>query len=114
MGFAVFGIAVGRWIGEVEPENVDFSVIGEKFADLIAHILRIAFHVASPVHFSAFFFAEVPVRTFAVVKDEILMVPVEERVVETDAEPLRTESVHHFPQKIASAFCTGDFVIGVL
>ena len=40
-------------VGKVEPENVDFSVIGQKLCDLVAHILGIFLHVTALILFKS-------------------------------------------------------------
>ena len=47
------------------------------------------------------------------VHSEIRMVPVDQRIVETDFESLRTECIDHFPQQITSAFRIRNLVIGI-
>ena len=80
-------------VGKVEPENVDFSVIGQKLRDLVAHILRILFHVAALILFKG---VRIIPAGMVQVNGKIGMVPVNQRVVETDVQSFCTEGVHVF------------------
>ena len=86
-------------VGEVEPEDVDLSVLRQELGHLVAHELRVLADVALPVQVR---------RVLAVAQgvedvDRVLrVVPVLERVVEADAEPLGAEGVDDRAEQVAA------------
>ena len=97
-------------IGEVKPEHVDLPVVGQKFGHLVAHVFRIAAHVAALVEL--LMIDLIPER-MKHVNGEIGMVPVNQRVVEADPQSLGPERIHDFAQQIASGRRIGNLVIGI-
>ena len=110
-GFPVIAtLAVFAGIGEVKPDDVNFAVSGQKFRDLIPHILGITLHGAALVEFFPVRMIDIGVTA---VNDKVRVMPVQKRVVEADLQAFRSESIHHFPEQIFAAGSVGNFVIGV-
>ena len=106
----VFALQTGVRIGEVEPQNIDLSVVRQELLHLISHVLRVAAHVAALV---LLFGVGIVPAGMEGIDGEIGMVPVDEGVVKADMQPLRPEGVDKFPHKIPSGLGVGAFVIGV-
>ena len=96
---------------EVEPDDVDLAVVGQQFANLVLHVLPVDRHVAPRVELLVVGRVGRALRVVAV--DRVgRMVPVEERVVEPDAQPLRAERVHPRLQEVALRGRVGRLVVG--
>ncbi len=81
-----------RGIGEVEPQDVYLATLGEQLAHLTMEVGDILGLIALLVQLGAL---GVVAHRVEVVNDELRMVPVDERVVEADAEAPGAERLHH-------------------
>ena len=100
-------------VGEVEPEDVDLPVLREQLRHLVAHVLGVLADVALLVHLRDFRGGAVAQRMLRVDR-ELRMVPVEERVVEADAQALGAEGVDDLAQQVALRGRVRRLVVGEL
>ena len=96
-------------VAEIAPQDVDASEVGEQLPHLAVQVLDVPALVALLVE-------PCPLRMVAqrvhVVDHEFGMVPVDDRVVEADAQAAGAERVHHRPDQVASGGRVGGLVVG--
>ena len=97
-------------VGEIKPQDVDFSVIGQKLCNLIAHILCVLLHVAALALLEGI---RIIPAGMVHVDGKLRMMPVDQGIVESDTEPLRPEGVHIFTHQIPAAGSIGGLVIRI-
>ena len=92
-------------IGIIEPENVDPAVIRDQLLDLSVHIGKVAVKVDLLILIGGI---AAHGMIAVVVFWEIRVMPVDQGVVQTHAQPFGSHCVHKFPHKIAPAggICT--------
>ena len=98
-------------IGEIEPENINFSVIGKQLSHLIAHILGVDAHVPALIELLGIGIIAAGMEH---VDGEMGMVPVNQGIVKANLQALSPECVHVFPHQIPARGGVGAFVIGEL
>lgn len=86
-------------VGEVEEEVVDGPVVAEEFADLGLEVGAVLGHRAFGMRLPGI---GVVASGVVEVVGEVRMVPVEERVVEADFQPLLAQGVDPFAHEVAS------------
>ena len=97
-------------IREVEPQDVDLAVVGQKFRHLIAHVLGILVHVTALAELLCIL---VVAARMMPVNREFRMVPVDQRIIEADLQALGAEGIHVFLHKVAAGGRVGALVIGI-
>ena len=96
--FPLFRIfAAGTGVGEVKPHHVDLTVIGQQFPHLIAHIFAIFVLIAGLVEFIPILIAQ----RVVVVDGELVVVPVQQRVIKTGADAFGAERIQSFADIVA-------------
>ena len=98
-------------VGKIEPQNVDLAVVGQKLCDLIAHILRIAAHIAALILLIG---VRVVPAGMEHINGKVRVMPVDQRIIKAYVQPLGPESVHILPHQIAPGGSIGALVVGVL
>ena len=103
------GLVAG--VGEVEPEDVYLAVVRQELGDLISHVLGVLVHIAA---FRLLFGVRIVTARVEHINREFGMMPVDQRVVETDVQSLGAESVDILADKVASRRSVRALIIGVL
>ena len=101
---------VGREIAVAVKSGGAGPAVNGKLRDLVAHILGIFLHVTALILFKSI---RIIPAGMVEVNGKIGMVPVDQRVIETDVQPLCAESVHIFAYQIPAAGCIGGFIIRI-
>ncbi len=104
-------LAILPRIGEVEEQDVNPAEFGQEFPDLGVQVFSVLPDI--PVLGLLPELRVVPHGVEAV-HGELRMVPVNQRVVEADAEPFLAEGLDHGPQQLLAAGGVDRLVVGVL
>ncbi len=85
-------------VGEVEPHQVELAVIRAQLAHLPVHVRKVVVKVVRPVPVRLV----VAHRVVAVAERRVVrVVPVEQRVIQADADALGAERIEEFPHDVA-------------
>jgi len=103
--------SIGSRIGKVEPEQIDLAEIREELGDLVAHVEGILRHVPP---FSGFAEGCVVSLWMHLVHRKLGMVPIKERIIETDAHALRSEGFDERCQDVFTPHRFGRLVVSEL
>ena len=95
-------------IGIIEPENVDPAVIRDQLLDLSVHIGKVAVKVDLLILIGGI---AAHGMIAVVVFWEIRVMPVDQGVVQTHAQPLGAHRVHKFPHEVAPTGGVRAFVV---
>ena len=106
-------------IGEVKPGDGDLAVIRQQLAYLVLHVLPVDAHVATLVHRHILLRVIPPLIVLRVkrmidVNRKLRVVPVNQRVVQTDAQTFRTKRVHILPDDVLTIGRIRNLVVRVL
>ena len=99
--------------GVVEPDDVDLAVPGQQFSYLRKHIFAVFGHVAAFVEPGVRLVGEAAARSERMVDvdREMRMMPIDDRIVETDLQPLGAAGLDVFLDEVAPERRVGDLVI---
>ena len=98
-------------VGEIEPHDVDLSVVFTKLAHLAVHVVQIVVEIV--LRALEGFVVAFGMLAVAVVR-EIGMVPIDDGIIEADLEPFGAEGVDVFAHEVAMRGRVGRLVIGQL
>ena len=107
--FVAFAVTLA--VREVKPHDVDFAVVCQQLTNLMAHIFCITVHVSA---FVLLFCIWIIAAWVVYVDGEVRMMPVDQGVIEANADTLCTECINKLSDKVSSCRSVGAFIIGVL
>ena len=103
-------LAVRPRVREVEEQVVNLAELRQQLADLVVQVGGILPYVAARVLLAL---GGVVVHGVNVVYHVVRVVPVDQRMVETDLQSLVAEGLDHWPQQVAAGGRVGRLVVGV-